>query len=258
MGATPEPHEISSSHIQRRLFALYSRLGTWGLVRFITTVSVLMSALVAVSILTAIGELSDNSRRVFMVSLPISVLVPLVVAPIVGFMIASLMGSLAEAYERVRIISRFDPLTGVLNRRGFFEDAGLDQGEDSLLLVAMVDIDDFKAVNDRYGHDFGDRVLETLGARLGVIGGDRGLVGRIGGDEFALVLKGEDSSIDLEAMLEHACHPIGAFANAVVTASFGVAVFDEADSIDTALARADSALYRAKRSRKPTDSALAG
>jgi diguanylate cyclase (GGDEF)-like protein len=112
--------------------------------------------------------------------------------------------------------------------------------------VAIVDIDRFKAINDEHGHLAGDAVLTGIAAALGDAGTPRDTVGRIGGDEFAVVLTGGDTAAwraraeaRVAALAETLGHP--------VTVSIGIAALDGADSSDDALARADVALYAAKR-----------
>src|SRR5699024_1314101 len=82
-----------------------------------------------------------------------------------------------------------DSLTGVLNRRGFMEQMGARRiGEFGAL--AVLDLDDFKQVNDRHGHEIGDRVLEAVGAYLGAQ--PELVASRFGGEEFVLLLPRED------------------------------------------------------------------
>ena len=92
-----------------------------------------------------------------------------------------------ELEQRVR----YDPLTGCLNRASVLaelEERLAAAGQDQAIVVAFVDLDDFKAINDQYGHPAGDSVLKHVATRLRQVGGDEGLVGRLGGDEFLVVL----------------------------------------------------------------------
>jgi diguanylate cyclase (GGDEF)-like protein len=158
-----------------------------------------------------------------------------------------------------------DPLTGLLSRRALDEHlAALGRR----YTVAMVDVDHFKRVNDRHGHDTGDQVLKKVARALSHVRGARAY--RYGGEEFTLLFpgRGTDESLDrLEALRERiATEPFrlrsasrkplgrrsrnGATRNASslkVTVSIGVAENDGADADPgEVIARADKALYRAK------------
>lgn len=154
----------------------------------------------------------------------------------------------AEA-ELLRIASR-DPLTDCLNRRGLAEGAkqliaGARRRGSAVGLLA-IDLDRFKALNDREGHAAGDallcRVAETARATLR----DSDLLGRTGGDEFVVLLADSDGRATREAAerllaaLTQVLEPSG------VGASIGVAVLRRIESLDHAIKRADAALYRAK------------
>jgi diguanylate cyclase (GGDEF)-like protein len=152
---------------------------------------------------------------------------------------------------------RTDPLTGLDNRRTF--DAWLDRGDSAPLpptALLLVDLDDFKAVNDNYGHDYGDEVLRRLGRLLleSVRPGD--LAVRLGGDEFAVLLSGESlttSAARTRARELHAAISSETWGEVsrglVVSASIGLAVSDRSRGgpRTAALYRAaDAALYAAK------------
>lgn len=147
-----------------------------------------------------------------------------------------------------------DKLTGVLNRQGFDERvrAVLASGSTGPLSVVLCDIDHFKSINDTFGHDVGDRALRLFGRLLteSVDVGDP--VGRIGGEEFAILLKGRSARealrwVDLfRAKLDGTefVVPEGAIR---VTASFGIAEAEECDTLSSIMKRGDTELYRAKR-----------
>ena len=101
--------------------------------------------------------------------------------------------------ELIRLATT-DPLTGVFNRRAFFDKAQQSRvpaaGSDPRAAI-MFDVDHFKRVNDTYGHDVGDQVLRAIGAAAP---GERAIVGRLGGEEFAILLEDSNS----EAGMEHA------------------------------------------------------
>ena len=161
-----------------------------------------------------------------------------------------------EAREALRQAVYCDHLTGLANRRAFFEAAQLELQRylhvtRSLSLV-MIDADHFKRVNDEHGHAVGDTVLRHLAAGLEATFHARDVKARIGGEEFVVLLPGAA----LDEALELARHFCESTARAVVeiegvevryTVSAGVAEMDgTAGSIDALLKRADAALYRAK------------
>jgi two-component system, cell cycle response regulator len=98
--------------------------------------------------------------------------------------------------ELIRLAT-IDPLTGVFNRRAFFEKAQQPLQSAKPFAAVMFDVDHFKRVNDSFGHDVGDQVLRAIGGKAS---SQKGIVGRLGGEEFAILLEGSN----LEAALEHA------------------------------------------------------
>lgn len=164
------------------------------------------------------------------------------------------------AMERFRILSDTDALTGVSNRRAFMrrlgkELAAADESGSPVSLV-MFDLDHFKRVNDTHGHAVGDRVLVETVRVARPFARQGGRIGRLGGEEFALLLPGvtETQALDVaeDLRLRIAAMAIGDTTGRLVpvTTSLGVASHDravETDAADDILARADDALYAAKR-----------
>jgi len=151
--------------------------------------------------------------------------------------------------ELVRLAT-IDPLTGLCNRRGFFEQATqvrarTDPG--AKLSVILLDIDNFKHINDSYGHEAGDEAIRACAeaARL-----DDAIAGRLGGDEFALFLERPlPASIEIAKNLRRrlASRPLDTRRGRItLTWSIGVGEAKPGDSVDQLLARADAALYSAK------------
>ncbi|MEV4482952.1 GGDEF domain-containing protein [Micromonospora coxensis] len=146
-----------------------------------------------------------------------------------------------------------DPLTGLPNRRAFYRIAAAlltDAGGQPLIAVVL-DLNDFKQVNDRYGHAAGDQVLISVAQRLTAFAGDN-LVARLGGDEFAGLLS--TPSVD-RRWIDHATRrlceamaaPIPLGGRSVrVTASVGLAPVTGPTQLTEALCAADAAMYRAK------------
>ncbi|WP_295467849.1 sensor domain-containing diguanylate cyclase [uncultured Pseudomonas sp.] len=162
--------------------------------------------------------------------------------------------------EELQRLATTDVLTRSSNRRHFFESAQrafeFAQSEGESLAFLLLDIDDFKKINDRFGHQMGDQVLQRV-AECGAQTTRRGdLFGRIGGEEFALLLPGCDAELALQigSRLQRAVRQLAVPTTdgpLKVTISQGLAVLREGDvSLDTLYVRADEAMYQAKRQGK--------
>ena len=166
----------------------------------------------------------------------------------------------AHLHGLVKAQAVTDELTGLANRRRFMEFVQLElkraERFQSPLGLLLVDLDDFKLVNDRFGHGTGDKVLRALSDVFRESLRDVDLAARLGGEEFAVLLPETDYSgaagvaERLRASLAslELQDPDGQGFG--VTASFGVAVYPEAQSVDELLRTADAALYRAKAEGK--------
>lgn len=158
------------------------------------------------------------------------------------------------AEERLRRQAFTDPLTGIPNRAAFQRLADELAGEDVLVTVSFLDLDDFKSVNDELGHDAGDEVLRELCTRLHEACGPDQHVFRLGGDELAVVLVGEAAHPSCGvAAWAHALlrEPVRLEAGLVpVGASIGSTTGSAVHGVDELLRRADAAMYQIKRQRK--------
>lgn len=143
-----------------------------------------------------------------------------------------------------------DALTGLFNRRAFEREFDLAYGL-APLTVAMIDIDHFKSINDRYGHGGGDCALQTFAEVTKRVVGKQDLVARIGGEEFAILFKGS-SAEECWKVCERLRHELSGaltfYGNKTIcfTVSVGIAGVSSPD-LRHALSRADEALYGAKR-----------
>ncbi len=151
-----------------------------------------------------------------------------------------------------------DPLTGLLNRRGVFEKSRLllekvNTGEVAEVAVVIADIDRFKSINDNYGHPAGDLVLRALARELihSLRSGD--IIGRIGGEEFAILLPGCPLAL-AQSIAERLRERLAA--NLVLagsqkiafTVSLGLSLYKKGEmDFEAAVRRADAALYQAKQ-----------
>lgn len=143
-----------------------------------------------------------------------------------------------------------DALTGVLNRGAVIELAGRALRDGSAVMIVL-DIDYFKRINDDFGHPAGDAVIQGIVTCLRGIVADAGIIGRVGGEEFTVLLPAhtlEEALTLAEAMRKAiAACTFEAPVDRHITASFGVSVSPGGTDFDTAYAAADAALYCAKR-----------
>jgi diguanylate cyclase (GGDEF)-like protein len=153
-----------------------------------------------------------------------------------------------------KLAATTDPLTGVLNRRGFFEATGelMESNRVGMVPVSLLafDLDRFKSINDRFGHDGGDAVLEMFAEVVRKTMRARDVIGRLGGEEFVAMVSGTLAEAAVAAERVRS-----AFATAEIalegqrvpaTVSIGIACGSPLAAVETLITRADAALYRAK------------
>lgn len=168
-----------------------------------------------------------------------------------------IVAELRKLYLHERHLSRIDPLTNVENRRALFESASraksFSDRHDVPLSIAYLDLDGFKKLNDRLGHRVGDKVLAIVAARIRKTLRPTDVVGRVGGDEFILILPESDSGtalriidrvrIDLDQAMQKRRWP--------VTFSIGLVSFSPPlGSVSEMIRAADQAMYAAKNTGK--------
>lgn len=150
-----------------------------------------------------------------------------------------------DAFER---LSRIDPLTGLLNRRAFIE---LVADLDMPYVIAVIDIDRFKSINDSHGHAAGDKVLVEVAAELGGSFGEGAVVARLGGEEFGVAMpdRGRDAAFGaldrVRSLLARRRFEVGGGAISV-TFSAGLSRGGSEQGYSGMLTDADNALYLAK------------
>jgi len=164
---------------------------------------------------------------------------------------------LGHELHRARVLSLTDELTHLPNRRAFLrrleDEVGRVQRYGSTLSLAMIDLDGFKAINDRYGHAAGDAVLRCYANDILSVFRHHDLVARYGGEEFAVLLPNTDKEGALRALAkvkkraaETYCRFSGRTLR-VPTFSAGIALYRPGETPGGFIERADAALYRAKR-----------
>lgn len=158
--------------------------------------------------------------------------------------------------EKIYLLAHMDSLTGLPNRRLFHDrlDHALARArrEGRKICLAYLDLDNFKEINDTYGHDFGDKLLQGVAARMSAIMRESDTLARLGGDEFIVILdsvKGEDNfTTAAQRMLSIFTPPFEINGRQINTsASIGIAIFpDDAEEGDMLLKAADAAMYHVK------------
>ncbi|HSC74642.1 MAG TPA: GGDEF domain-containing response regulator [Pseudomonadales bacterium] len=182
----------------------------------------------------------------------------------------SLLSTIAQAKQHVRqledlqieaahlrVQAEHDALTGLYNRHVFDETlrvciAQAERYKRTFALL-MIDLDDFKQINDKWGHCTGDALLQAIAGKLCDVTRDSDRVCRIGGDEFAIllpeILNHRQPAILAERLAEVLLDPLHAFeTDILVTASIGIAIYpDNGTTADALLHNADKAMYRCKQ-----------
>lgn len=149
---------------------------------------------------------------------------------------------------------QYDSLTGVYNKKTITEYAKkrISEEKEKRIVIAILDVDHFKSVNDTFGHLYGDKVLARVGGRLKEIVGEDGVIGRIGGDEFMIVFNGLDDDQVLRGMLRAIRTQIKwefaeGFENLSITCSIGASIFPvNGRDYEDLFKKADCCLYIAK------------
>lgn len=156
--------------------------------------------------------------------------------------------------QELRVLADTDPLTGAMNRRRFFEEAdrlhAQGGGHDMPIAFLMLDIDHFKSINDRHGHGVGDLVLIEFTERCRALLQADDCFGRMGGEEFAVVLRRPDQQAvaDVAERIRAAVEdqPF-CTARLPVSVSVGAAIGERGESVGSIISRADNALYDVKK-----------
>lgn len=175
---------------------------------------------------------------------------------IFGSTLTMFLSEVADLYHQE---SMFDFLTGIFNRRHFFASSeqmvGLAKRQNFDISIIMGDIDDFKFINDIFGHDVGDQVIINFASIIKKLTRDTDITARFGGEEFCLLLPYTNidganelaerirNAISQEILDSHIC-------DVRYTASFGVSLFNPEESLNSAIIKADRALYSAKEQGK--------
>ena len=163
---------------------------------------------------------------------------------------------LEEQLDSTRREATTDPLTNVANRRVFERTCRTwMEPHHPPFVLAVMDVDDFKSINDRHGHAVGDQVLVAVASTLAQSIRPDDLVARLGGDEFAILAapltlqRAHSRFVDIVGAVKAACRPLVG-SDQTPSVSIGIAEFSAGDTTESLLERADQALYDAKRGGK--------
>jgi diguanylate cyclase (GGDEF)-like protein len=216
-----------------------------------TVIAVIVSLGISECVARLIGQPTDWKHYLFSIGMPL-VITPMAVIPLVGM-------NLRLTLLRVEMhkLARTDVLTGLMNRRAFFEHGAQALAANSFgVAVMMIDVDKFKTFNDTHGHDAGDAVLAMISSTISAetaasaTGGEISLA-RIGGEEFALLAthmsaeRAEKLAGAICAVVRASpCHYRGRDLHATV--SIGLALGTGPEKIEQLLKAADTAVYEAK------------
>ena len=188
-----------------------------------------------------------------------AVISPAAVTAAISFVLVRQVEANRELAEQLLVVqadliikANHDHLTGVMNRAAFYREAA-NYADDAPGCVLLADIDHFKAINDEHGHAAGDEALKLVAATLRAALRPDDLLGRVGGEEFAMLLVGLPFGLGM-AIAERARGAIDALQfrssegePVALSISVGVAPYRAGWSLDNALAQADAAMYGAKR-----------
>tara|TARA_R110002072_G_scaffold300253_1_gene477209 strand:+ start:115 stop:879 length:765 start_codon:yes stop_codon:yes gene_type:complete len=216
-----------------------------------------VKAILLVASFTAVDYIvSDLAHSMTDESELVSLLVTFLIGAPFAFGIMTIMIAQRKLKERLLFLSETDQLTGLPNRSAFFARADklLDEGQNSAVL--MIDVDNFKHINDTYGHYAGDVALAQIGRHLRKNLRAEDAVGRIGGEEFAVLLKdGEFSAVDRTTskicdtiMIDTRRATDTALQPFAVTFSIGAVIALPGQKLIDLMKFADEALYQAKSS----------
>ncbi len=231
LGGSPRRQEPASHWLTR----LYLRMSTRWLLVLSTLLCAAASELTAVVLLWFMFGRDAFSDPIYYL---LAAVIPAVVTPPLFFSIVQLIQSVQAVSDKYQRLAAHDSLTGVLNRTGLFDRISVIP---TRWTVALADLDDFKSINDEWGHHMGDLALRAISDRLTEMAGPDGLVARTGGDEFAVIVP-RSSSVRVPPRLQ-----VGVAGYVWARASLGTFTATMDTPIDEALVAADAAMYENKR-----------
>lgn len=230
-------------------------LGRIKVVTLITLFSISVSVIIYIAVMDLMAEEINSSGLI------VSFLAPMIIAPTVSWIMLELIIKIHHLEIQMRELATYDSLTKVMSRKAFLTNSeSLHQfikREQLSLAMLYLDIDDFKKINDTYGHAVGDEVLKSFGKILDENRRESDIVGRLGGEEFAFVLPKTDAkgAVVFADNLRNIINNQQVKYNDTTityTVSIGVSIFDKHNlvGLHELTTQADEALYVAKKSGK--------
>lgn len=247
---TPPSHPAQTK-VERLYKAGLNSLLAMGLARAVlvaTIVSILLSLLVCGTAIYVTMPQTMLEEWVYF-----AIITPAVVSPLVSLVIFKMAYELAETRAALANAASTDHLTGLANRRQFLEsaerDVALARRRQSPAALVMMDIDHFKALNDRFGHAGGDAVLVAISAACNARLRQTDLLCRWGGEEFIVLLPmcGLEDAVRVAENLRRTVETTQVDGiDTMITMSLGATEITLGEPLDNAIAKADEQLYRAK------------
>lgn len=233
------------------LLVIFSRIGLWASVTLLVLLSVLAAQIVFFILAMVTGVPYTGT------SILITTLIPVFVASPFIYVFLRLLLTLDQTRQDLETLSQIDALTGICNRRHFLELGDLEVTKARRyrlpLSVLVLDLDHFKRINDSFGHHAGDIVLAEIVNLCRDELRDTDIMGRIGGEEFAVLLPMTPEK-NAAVVADKLCRVIASHVITTrrermhMTASIGVAALGDTDSLMTMLKAADRNLYVARSS----------
>ena len=199
-----------------------------------------------------LDDFTQDTKQNFYINLAISLLLTLIIAIII-------IKIIRDYNSKLENLAKYDVLTKLSNRRHFqdtlYKYLALSKRNNEPLTLLFIDIDDFKYVNDNFGHKIGDEVLKEVAYILETNTRDSDICARWGGEEFVLAFMNTDIKTSSEVaekirtILEQSIK-LKALGGKQITISAGITLYNGVEELDSLISRADSAMYKAKNAGK--------
>lgn len=231
------------------------KAGRIGVTVLITLITVILSLLITVLIMETFGN------GVGWIDISVAIVAPVIISPLVSWYLMGLLIKIHDLEKEQRKLATYDGLTGVMARSAFLTNfhtlITVAERNNQPISIATLDLDNFKKINDQYGHAGGDAVLKSFTAILKNQLRKSDLIGRIGGEEFALIFLDSAPNESLKVLekirLSSENNTISYMDMTIqYTVSIGVTTFTSSNPVDQQelLRQSDEALYKAKGSGK--------